>query len=201
MRSAGRARRRSLKVLLGAFAVGTALAGVARADGAKGAAKPGRYEFRIREVKGDVDDATRTLTRQVLLDELKSRPEFVEGDPGAPPPASAGLRRFDVSLKMEELTQTLEAPRPGGRLKQLAVRVRLSVFGTEIPTEKLAFGGDGESTIQAEVVERRLKEESAPVVKEALERAVKSAVDEAVAKLSMPRVAPLNESKRRKRAK
>ena len=57
----------------------------------------------------------------------------------------------------------------------------MSVFGTTIPEAKLAFGGDGEATVEAEIVERRKDEETAGLTKDVLVQAVKQAVDQAVA--------------------
>jgi hypothetical protein len=48
-------------------------------------------------------------------------------------------------------------------------------------------------------VESRLAAETPPLIKDVLGQAVKQAVDQAVTKLSLPRAAPLNESKRKKR--
>ena len=71
------------------------------------------------------------------------------------------LQGFQVTLDIQSLKQETKPPRAGGRLPQLAVGVRVSVFGTTIPEAKLAFGGDGEATIEAEFVERRKDEETA----------------------------------------
>jgi hypothetical protein len=72
------------------------------------------------------------------------------------------------------------------------------VFGATIPEAKLAFGGDGEALVEAEVVERRLQQEAATLIREVLAQAVKLAVDQAVSKLSLPRAKPLDESRLRK---
>jgi hypothetical protein len=116
---------------------------------------------------------------------------------------AAELRRrklagFLVTMNIEKLTREPRPPKPGGRLPQLSVAVKVSVFGTTIPEAKLAFGGDGEAEIVAEVVERRMAEETASLTNDVLVQAVKQAVDQAVAKLSMPVSRPYNESKRGK---
>jgi hypothetical protein len=111
------------------------------------------------------------------------------------------LSGFLVTLKIEELTRTPQPPRPGRPLPQLSVRLKLSVFGTTIPESKLAFGGEGEAEVVAEVVERRMEEEAAGLAKDGLVQAVKQAVDQAVAKLSQPVSKPYNESKRPPRGK
>jgi hypothetical protein len=173
---------------------------------AQAAAKP-RYYFQIRDVKGKdgTDAGTLNAAREVLHQELSGRKEFTS-DVGAVADEAGlvaelerrRLQGFNVSLKLEELSQEPRPPRPGGRLKQLAVGVKLSVFGATIPEAKLAFGGDGEALVEAEVVERRLQQEAATLIREVLAQAVKLAVDQAVSKLSLPRAKPLDESRLRK---
>ena len=167
-------------------------------------AKP-RYYFQIRDVqaKSETDARTLTAAREVLHEELSARPEFTSdvGAVGDEPGLVAELKRrklqgFNISLKLEEVSQEPKPPRPGGRLKQLAVGVKLSVFGATIPEAKLAFGGDGEALVEAEVVERRLTEEAAALTRDALVQAVKQAIDQAVSKLALPKAKPLNENRR-----
>jgi hypothetical protein len=52
--------------------------------------------------------------------------------------------------------------------------------------------------VQAEVAEQRLEQEGATLVKEVMPMALKQAVDEAVTKLSLPKSAPMNESRRKR---
>ena len=80
----------------------------------------------------------------------------------------------------------MKDPRPGGRLKQLAVNVKLVIIGATIPDEKMAFEGNGESSVEAEVSEKRMAADTANASKAALKSAVKQAVDEAVVKLGAP---------------
>jgi hypothetical protein len=179
----------------------------ADAPAAPGSKKP-KYYFVIHEVNvgkhGDSDLAK--IARDSLEKELESRPEFTSDLGGVTEDAAVleelkrrGLKGFKASLRLDKLTRDLREPRPGGRLKQLAVNVKLSVFGTTFPGEKLAFSGDGETEVQAEVVEQRIEEEGRTLVKEVMPLALKQAVDQAVSKLSLPKSAPLNESKRKKR--
>ena len=106
------------------------------------------------------------MAKEVLAAELASRPEFTSdlgGAAGDALPAELkrrNLKGFDVTLKLVSLTHEPKPPRPGGRLKQLAVGAKVSVFGTTIPEAKLAFGGDGEAMVEAEIVERRIAEET-----------------------------------------
>jgi hypothetical protein len=174
---------------------------------AAAAPKP-KYYFRIVEVNvGNHGDSALAETARTLLEkELQSRPEFTS-EVASADDASAlaaelkqrGLRGFRVSLRIDGLEKALRPPRPGGRLKQLAVGVKLSVFGTTFPGEKLAFGGDGEAVVVAEVVESRLEEEAVPLLRDGLTQALRQAVDQTVTKLSLPRAVPLNESKRKRR--
>lgn len=187
-------RRMLSRAALVALSLGWALPSASLA--APAAAKAARYQFEVVEVSGGIDEATKDVAKQLLTDELSSRPEFVQAANDVAP--GSGVRRFAVSLKVDAFKKDLKDPRPGGRLKQLAVASKLSVFGAELPTQKLAFSGEGEAMTQAEIVERRLEEETKPLVKEVLERALKEAVDQAVAKLSAPKYGPVNESKRKK---
>jgi hypothetical protein len=180
------------------------------AAGTPHANKP-RFYFKIIEVNiGNLEEPGLAATaRSVLEKDLGSRPEFV-ADPAldaasdeetvAAELKKRDLRGFRVSLRVEQLSKNLEPPRPGGRLKQLAVATKLSVFGTTFPGEKLAFGGDGEAVVEAEVVESRLAAQTPALIEDVLTQAIKQAVDQTVTKLALPRAAPLNESKgKRKR--
>jgi hypothetical protein len=167
-----------------------------------------KYYFNIREVNvgnhGDKELAK--IARDFFEKELQSRPEFTSELAGAGEPAAElaelkrrGLKGFRMSLRLDKLSKDLKDPKPGGRLKQLEVDVKLSVFGTTFPGEKLAFSGEGEAVVEAEVVEARVEQEGLTLVKEVMPQALKQAVDQAVAKLSLPKSAPLNESKRKRK--
>ena len=197
--------------MLAAFAVTGLFTGVPGSAGAAPAAKPAtkkpKYYFNIVEVKSaTADDVTKATARKLLEAELSSRPEFTPELPGANDPDSVAaelrarkLQGFQVTLDIQSLKEETKPPRAGGRLPQLSVGVRVSVFGTTIPEAKLAFGGDGEATIEAEFVERRKDEESAGLTKDVLTQAIKQAVDQAVAKLSLPKSKPFNESKKKRK--
>lgn len=170
--------------------------------------KKPKYYFTIGEVNvgkhGDQELAK--IARDLFEKELQSRPEFtsdigVAGDPAAELAElqKRGLRGFRMALRLDKLAKDLKDPRPGGRMKQLAVDVKLSVFGTTFPGEKLAFSGEGEAVVEAEVVEARIEQEGLSLVKEVMPRALKQAVDQAVAKLSLPKSAPMNESRRKRK--
>jgi hypothetical protein len=176
------------------------------AAAASGKGHAPRFYFAVIDVKseGPSDEETRLMAKEILEQELAGRPEFTSDVGGATGEALAAelqrrkLQGFKVTLKLLTLTHELKPPRPGGRLKQLAVGTKVSVFGTTIKEEKLAFGGDGEATVEAEIVERRLAEETAALNRDVLAQAVKQAVDQAVAKLGQTPSKPFNESKRRK---
>ena len=171
------------RALLGAAATAfTLCASPVRAQGAK-------YFVRIVEVVGAEDGDVRERARAALEKDLGARPVFTMDLGGADPSADAlkarGLRGFDVSLRFESLTKELKDPRPGRRLKQLALGVRISVFGSDVVDGKMAFSGEGESMQMVEVDERRLDKETQGLVADVLADAITQAVDQAVAKLSL----------------
>jgi hypothetical protein len=172
-----------------------------------GMKKP-KYYFKVVEVNvGKKEDPELAkAARELFEKELSSRAEFTSDLGGITEPAAElaelkkrGLKGFRMSLRLDRLGKALKEPKPGGRMKQLAVDMKLSVFGTTYPGEKLAFSGEGEAAVEAEVVETRLEQEGLTLVKEVMPMALKQAVDQAVAKLSMPKSAPMNESKRKRR--
>ena len=215
--------RRTLLCLTAAWPLWAAIPGAALAQEPTAPEKPARakaripaelgmkkpkYYFKIREVNvgKDGDAELGKMARELFEKELTSRPEFTSELGGAGDPAAElaelkqrGLKGFRMSLRLDRLTKDLKDPKPGGRLKQLSVDVKLSVFGTTLPGEKLAFSGEGEAVVEAEVVEARLEQEGNNLVKEVMPMALKQAVDQAVAKLSLPKSAPLNESKRKRK--
>jgi len=166
-----------------------------------------KYYFKIVEVNvGKHGDDLAKAAREFFEKELQSRPEFTSDLGGAADGAGEleelkrrGLKGFRMSLRLDRLGKDFREPKPGGRLKQLAVDVKLSVFGTTMPGEKLAFSGEGEALVEAEVQEARAEQEGLVLVKEVMPQAIKQAVDQAVAKLSLPKSAPMNESKRKRK--
>ena len=175
------------------LAVATALA----ADASVQAAEP-KFYFQIKEVTAapDVDPAVKTAAADALKAELASRPEWAS-DIGPTAEASGPdrsalaaelnkrkLRGFDVTVRIETFKQEMKDPRPGGRLKQLAVNVKLVIIGATIPDAKFAFEGNGEAGVEAEVAEKRMDADRARAAKAALQSAVKQAVEQAVVKLS-----------------
>jgi hypothetical protein len=202
---------------------------IGAAPEAQAAAPKYYFQLQDVKAGPEVDAALKTFAGEALTAELTARPEWAtattgECQPGAACiPASAAtpalgpdgkpadrraltealkrqkLRGFDVTVRLEKLKQELKDPKPGGRLKQLAVGVHLSVFGTTIPDAKLAFSGEGEAGTEAEVTERRLPAETASATKDVIRDAIKQAVDQAVLKLSLSMSKPANESRRKKK--
>jgi hypothetical protein len=182
---------------------------------ARGAVAAPKYYFQLQPVKAgdDVDAAAKAFAGEALKAELASRPEWAS-DVGAAGQQAPGqdrselvaelkkrnLRGFDVTARIEKLKQQVKDPKPGSRNKQLAVQVDLTVFGTTIPDAKLAFSGEGQSSTEAEVSERRLAADTADATRDVIKDAIKQAVDQAVLKLSIGQSAPMNE-KRKKKAK
>jgi hypothetical protein len=196
---------RTLAVALLCGAV-TGLPAAPAAHAAPHAAAP-KFYFSVREVKAgpEVDAALKTYAGEALKADLAARPEWAS-DVGATGTEALvaelqkrKLRGFYVSVRFENLKKDIKEPSPGARRKRLALDVRLSVFGTTIPEEKLAFSGDGESAVEAEVSDKGMETEGASLAKDAIKDAVKQAVDQAVMKLSIGKSAPLNEKKRKKK--
>ncbi len=185
---------------------GEAAGKATRATSKAQAAKAPRFYFNVAEVRAETpaDGEILTLARELLTKDLEGRPEFtndVGGVPGVELPAELARRKllgWNVTMKLLSLTHEVKPPRTGRSLKQMAVGAKVSVFGTTIGEEKLAFGGDGEAILEAEVVERRLAEEQKELDRDALAQAIKQAVDQAVGKLGQRQAQPLNESRRRR---
>jgi hypothetical protein len=173
-----------------------------------------KYYFQMQPVKAgaEIDAALKAYAGDALRAELASRPEWAS-DIGPAGQAGPGqdrgalleelkkrkLRGFDVTARIEKLKQEVKDPKPGGRNKQLAVEVELTVFGTTIPDAKLAFSGDGQSGSEAEISEKHLAADTTSATNDVVKDAIKQAVDQAVVKLSVKKTGPLNESHRHKK--
>jgi hypothetical protein len=159
-----------------------------------------KFFFQIQDVKAgpEVDAALKAYAGEALKAELAARPEWASdvgpsgesARPGTDRSAlvaelkKRNLRGFDVTARIESFKKELKDPKPGGRLKQLAVNLHLTVFGTTIPDAKLAFSGDGESGTEADVSEKHLAADTESAAKDVIKDAIKQAVDQAVLKLS-----------------
>ena len=161
------------------------------------AAEP-KYYFQIKEVTAapDVEEGVKTAAADALKAELASRPEWASDIGSAPVGGDRSalaaeltkrkLRGFDVSVRIDTFKKEMMDPRPGGRLKQLAVNVKLTIIGATIPDAKFAFEGNGEAGVEAEVSEKKMAADTAMASKAALKSAVKQAVEQAVVKLGAP---------------
>jgi len=180
---------------------------------AAGAAEP-KYYFQTQDVKAgpEVDTALKAYAAEALKADLAARPEWasdlgpgVAAKPGADRTAlvaelkKRNLRGFDVTVRIETFKKEMKDPKPGGRLKRLAMEMKVSVVGTTIPEAKLAFNGTGEAGIESEVAEARLAADTLNVGKEVIKDSIKQAVDQAVLKLSIPKAGPVNESRKKKK--
>jgi len=172
------------------------------------AAKP-QFYFRVGEVKAgpEVDAALKSYAGEALKADLAARPEWASDVGTTDTEALVAelqkrkLRGFQVVVRFEHLKKDVKEPSPGARRKRAALDVKLSVFGTTIPEAKLAFSGEGESGIEAEVSDKSMDAETNELAKDAIKDAVKQAVDQAVLKLSIGKATPMNESKHAKKKK
>lgn len=158
-----------------------------------------KHFVHIVQVQGDVPDETKNLARELLEKELSSREIFTTDLGGGEASGSTlkgkGMRGFEVSLRFESVTKDVKEPQPGRRGKQLSLGVKISIFGAEIPTKKMAFSGEGESLQIVEVDERRLEKEAKSLMGEVLADSIRQAVDQAVLKLTLPTNRPLDASR------
>jgi hypothetical protein len=185
--------------------LGAALLALAAASSARAAAP--KFYFRVGEVKAgpELDATLKAYAATALKDDLASRPEWAS-DVGTTDPEALvaelkrrNLRGFSVTVGFEHLTKEVKEPSPGARHKRVALDVKLSVFGTTIPEEKLSFSGDGESGVEAEVSDKGMDAEVSSMAKDAIKDAVKQAVDQAVLKLSIGKSGPMNEKHGKKK--
>ena len=182
------------------------LAGAMLVPRAPAEAAAPKYFFQLREVKAgpDIDPALKEYAGEALKADLAGRPEWASDVQASSPEALLAeldkrkLRGFNVTVRFEEVKKEVKPPKPGGRFNQLAINVRLTVFGTTVAEEKLAFSGDGEAGLEAEVSEKRVEKESMSLTRDAIKDAVKQAVDQAVLKLSVAQSGPHGAKKKKK---
>jgi hypothetical protein len=182
--------------LAGMLIVVTSLAGRASGEGAKP-----KYYFTISNITSD-DKKTIPLARELLEKEISSRSEFTQDLGGAEGEAAAaaemhnrGLQGFQVNLRITSLKKEIKLPAPGRRDRQMAIQVKLGVYGTTYPGGKLNFTGDGEASLVGEFAERRMESDIEDLTKTAVATALKQAVSVAVDKMT---TAKLSDSPRRK---
>jgi len=163
------------------------LAPSARAQGDSG--KP-KYYFKITNIHAE-DKSIIPLASELLLAEVSSRPEFTM-DIGTAESEDAqiaeirrqGMQGYQVSMRIENFKKEIKPPAPGKRDQQMAISVKLTVFGHTIPGQKLLFTGDGDASLVGEFSERLKDKEEERFSRTALSSAIKQAVSTAVAKLT-----------------
>ncbi len=187
--------------------VGVLLALVTAGAAASARTAGPKFYFRVGEVKAgpEVDAGLKAYAGEALKADLAARPEWAS-DVGTTDTEALvaelkrrNLRGFSVVVRLEHLQKDVKEPSPGARHKRVALDVKLSVFGTTIPEAKLAFSGDGESGVEAEVSDKGMDAEVTSMFKDAIKDAVKQAVDQAVMKLSIGQSGPMNEKHGRKK--
>ena len=161
----------------------------ALAAATEGSAKP-KYYFRVSNIQVQ-DSKVIPLAKELLEKEVASRPEFTMdlGDANSEDAQIAemqkrGMKGFQVSMRISSLRKDIKPPAPGHRDQQMAIDVKLAIFGHTIPGNKILFTGDGEASLMAEFSERLRDKEEERFTRTALESAIKQAVSTAVAKLT-----------------
>jgi hypothetical protein len=152
-------------------------------------AKP-KYYFKISNIESR-DKKIIPLAKELLEAEVATRPEFTMdlGDKLSEDALIAEIRKqgmlgFQVSLRITSLKQEIKPPAPGKRDQQIAIEVKLGIFGHTLPGNKLLFNGDGEASLMGEFSERLKEKEEERFMRTALSSALKQAVSTAVAKLT-----------------
>ena len=188
-----------IAALAAMLTVTISLAGRARGD----VAKP-KYYFTISNITAE-DKTIIDLAKELLSKEISTRSEFTQDLGGAEGDVAAaaemkrrGLRGFQVNLRITTFKQEIKPPVPGRRDRQMAIQVKLAIYGTTYPGGKLNFTGDGEASVVGEFAERRMESDVEGLTKTALGSALKQAVSTAVDK--MP-TAKLPEGPRHKKPK
>jgi hypothetical protein len=170
----------------------------ARAEG--DVAKP-KYYFKISNILSE-NKKIIPLAAELLKAEVATRPEFTT-DIGTAESEDAqiaeirrqGMQGYQVSMRIEKLKKEIMPPAPGKRDQQMAISVKVTIFGHTIPGRKLLFTGDGDASLVGDFSERLRNKEEERFSKTALASAIKQAVSTAVAKLTNAKLAPSGPSK------
>ena len=174
--------------VLGAIVL--AMATLALSTSALAAAGKPKYYFKITNIECQ-DYKLIPLAKELLEQEVATRPEFTMelGGPQSEDAQIAEIRKqgmlgFLVSLRITSLKKEIKPPAPGKRDQQIAIEVKLGIFGHTLPGNKLLFTGDGEASLTGEFSERLKDKEEERFMRTALAGAIKQAVSTAVAKLT-----------------
>jgi hypothetical protein len=193
-----------MNILRAAVFASVLTAAIGLAGRAHGADEKPKYYFKITNITAD-DKSLIPTARELLEKEILTRAEFTNDLGGAEDEAAAqaemkkrGLRGYQVNLRIMGFKQDEKPPVPGRRDPQMAIQVKLGVYGSTYPGGKIAFTGDGEAAVTGEDAERRKEKDVADLTKMAMSGALKQAVSTAVTKMTTE---TLPDSPRRKKHK
>jgi len=159
--------------------------------------RPGQYYLVVRGVQeGDgVTSGILPELKTLFLAELKKHSELtLEAPAGLPADPEAlhdelakrKIRALEVTLRVLGVTSTVNPPRDGKQFRVLQRGVKLSVFGSTIPENVVAIGGNGESTVGTEIGKTAdVEREGKPLLLDAAKEAIRQAVDMTVTKLNL----------------
>jgi hypothetical protein len=185
--------------LAGMLTVAIGFVGRASGDGTKP-----KYYFTITNITSE-DQTIIPLAKDLLAREISARSEFTQDLGGAEGEAAAfaemkkrGLKGFQVNLRIMTFKQEIKPPAPGRRDRQIAIQVKLGVYGTTYPGGKLNFTGDGEASLTGDFADRRMESDVEELTKTALASALKQAVSTAVIKMSTAKLPDFPHHKKHK---
>jgi hypothetical protein len=163
-----------------------------------------KYYFKVSNINSQ-DKKLIPMAKELLEKEVAARPEFTMdrasgGDEdGLTETQKKGMTGVLVSMRITSLKKDAKPPAPGKRDMQMAIDVKLSIFGHTIPGNKVLFTGDGEASLMGEFAERLRDKEEERFTQAALASAIKQAVSTAVIKLSSPTIDGKGSRKGKKR--
>jgi hypothetical protein len=167
------------------------------------AAKP-KYYFKISNIQSE-DKRIIPLAAELLKAEVETHPEFTTeiGTAESEDAQIAEIRRqgmlgYQVSMRIDTFKKEIKPPAPGRRDRQMAITVKLQIFGHTIPGQKMLFTGDGDASLVGDFSERLRDQEEQRFSKTALASAIKQAVSTAAAKVTNATLAPAGPSKGKK---
>lgn len=171
---------------------------------ALGAQASPKYYFKVSNIHSQ-DNRLIPMARELLVKEVAARPEFTmdrapgEEEAGLTETQKKGMTGVLVSMRITSLKKDVKPPAPGKRDMQMAIDVKLSIFGHTIPGNKVLFTGDGEASLMGEFAERLRDKEEERFTQTALASAIKQAVSTAVIKLNSPTIDGKKSGKGKKR--
>jgi hypothetical protein len=161
------------------------------------AAAHAKYFVKVRgvdEAEGVKSGITAEAER-LFTDELRRHAEFTLDWPAGLPDENEALvkelrrrkiRAFEVTLKILNVQRDLKPPKPGKQYRVLVRGIKLAVFGNTLPDHVVAIGGDGESSLAAEIGRQADEQkEGASLLAEAAKSAITQAVDMTLTKLNL----------------